>query len=435
MYQDISFLTNDHTGDTYVIADDHCRKMASALSVNLGVETQRALNAEAAVDGRIGAPETGAYILGGNTVNQNLKELDAKVAAFSQDIGTALEEYLEDNPLPIDDELDTESENAVQNAPVATAIEALQAQLGEHTVASDVPAGAVYTDTTYTFATGDVNGQIKVTPAGSTAQHISVKGLGSAAYTNTSAYDANGTATAAVTAHNSSATAHGDIRDAMVTGVLMNGERVGTTGLIDLGTVVTDVSGKLDKAGGTMTGLLTLSGPPSENMHAATKAYVDTAAAARGDMVKATYDTDNDGVVDVAASVSNVGGEGSIEFRINAAGYGQYRAVGDSTWGMFAPLVNDVEADNVSISSNGTAETWIPIPAVGGTVEPFGICGWGIDNATANGTNCSYISVYQMRIVETTQGATSGYDVYIKARNNRNAAAKVKYTVDVMYYR
>nr|DAD76595.1 MAG TPA: hypothetical protein [Siphoviridae sp. ctOkv13] len=43
-------------------------------------------------------------------------------------------------------------------------------------------------NTTYTFATGDANGQIKVTPSNGSAQNISVKGLGSAAYTNSTAY-------------------------------------------------------------------------------------------------------------------------------------------------------------------------------------------------------------------------------------------------------
>lgn len=36
-----------------------------------------------------------------------------------------------------------------------------------------------------------------------------------------------------------------------------------------------DISGKLDKSGGTMTGALTLSGNPTSNLHAATKQYVD----------------------------------------------------------------------------------------------------------------------------------------------------------------
>ena len=44
------------------------------------------------------------------------------------------------------------------------------------------------TNTTYTFATGDSNGQIKVTPSGGSAQNVSVKGLGSAAYTASSDY-------------------------------------------------------------------------------------------------------------------------------------------------------------------------------------------------------------------------------------------------------
>lgn len=44
------------------------------------------------------------------------------------------------------------------------------------------------TNTTYTIATGDNNGQIKVTPSGSSAYNVSVKGLGTAAYTASTAY-------------------------------------------------------------------------------------------------------------------------------------------------------------------------------------------------------------------------------------------------------
>lgn len=46
------------------------------------------------------------------------------------------------------------------------------------------------TNTTYTVATGDSNGQIKVTPSSGSAYNVSVKGLGSAAYTNSGAYAA-----------------------------------------------------------------------------------------------------------------------------------------------------------------------------------------------------------------------------------------------------
>lgn len=45
-------------------------------------------------------------------------------------------------------------------------------------------------NTTYTIATGDSNGQIKVTPSSGSAYNVSVKGLGSAAYTASTAYAA-----------------------------------------------------------------------------------------------------------------------------------------------------------------------------------------------------------------------------------------------------
>ena len=44
------------------------------------------------------------------------------------------------------------------------------------------------TNTTYTFATGDSNGQIKITPSSGSATNVSVKGLGTAAYTASTSY-------------------------------------------------------------------------------------------------------------------------------------------------------------------------------------------------------------------------------------------------------
>jgi hypothetical protein len=43
-----------------------------------------------------------------------------------------------------------------------------------------------------------------------------------------------------------------------------------------LSIVALDVSGKLDKSGGVMTGALTLSADPTANLQAATKQYVDS---------------------------------------------------------------------------------------------------------------------------------------------------------------
>ena len=57
-----------------------------------------------------------------------------------------------------------------------------------HSIETSVPSNAVFTDTTYTVSSGDNNGQIKVTPSEGDPYNVSVKGLGSAAYTESSAY-------------------------------------------------------------------------------------------------------------------------------------------------------------------------------------------------------------------------------------------------------
>ena len=49
-------------------------------------------------------------------------------------------------------------------------------------VAKAVPSDAVFTDTTYTFASGTTNGAFTVTPTGGSAQTVSIYGLGTAAY-------------------------------------------------------------------------------------------------------------------------------------------------------------------------------------------------------------------------------------------------------------
>lgn len=51
-----------------------------------------------------------------------------------------------------------------------------------------------------------------------------------------------------------------------------------------------------------------------------------------GDMKKSVYDKNNNGEVDKAESVRNIGGNNYIEFSLDANGKGQYRAVGASTW-------------------------------------------------------------------------------------------------------
>lgn len=55
-------------------------------------------------------------------------------------------------------------------------------------------------NTTYTFAEGTTEGAFSVTPSGSSAQVVKIHGLGTAAYTDSDAYDAAGTGAAAAKA-------------------------------------------------------------------------------------------------------------------------------------------------------------------------------------------------------------------------------------------
>ena len=61
--------------------------------------------------------------------------------------------------------------------------------VGGNEIKAKLPANP-NTNTTYTFATGDSNGQIKVTPSSGDAYNVDVAGLGTAAYTSTGAFAA-----------------------------------------------------------------------------------------------------------------------------------------------------------------------------------------------------------------------------------------------------
>ena len=148
------------------------------------------------------------------------------------------------------------------------------------------------TNTTYTFAEGTTNGAFSVTPLGGSAQSVKIHGLAtvatSGAYGDLSGTPTIGNATltikkngTAVDTFTANATSDKDINITVptkvsdlsndsgfttntgtITGITMNGASKGTSGVVDLGTVITshqDISGKLDKTGGTVTGTLVLS--------------------------------------------------------------------------------------------------------------------------------------------------------------------------------
>lgn len=90
----------------------------------------------------------------------------------------------------VDSALSSTSTNPVQNKVINSALASKQNTLtaGANVTISGSTISATDTNTTYTFASGDNNGTIKVTPSGGTAQNVAVKGLGSAAYTASTAY-------------------------------------------------------------------------------------------------------------------------------------------------------------------------------------------------------------------------------------------------------
>lgn len=117
-----------------------------------------------------------------------------------------------------------------------------------------------------TIASGSTNGTISV--AGS---DVAVKGLGSAAYTASTAYATSSQGTKADNAQpktmSSAITVDGTSRTTVeATLSALNTLAAATK---------TTANAAMPKSGGTFTGAITLSGAPTANLHAATKKYVD----------------------------------------------------------------------------------------------------------------------------------------------------------------
>lgn len=106
-----------------------------------------------------------------------------------------------------------------------------------------------------TLATGTSNGTVKFN-----GTDVAVKGLGSAAYRADTAFDEAGAASAVLGASSDKASAN------TVYGAKASASAAQAT-----------ANAAMPKAGGTFTGLVTLSGAPTADLHAATKKYVDEA--------------------------------------------------------------------------------------------------------------------------------------------------------------
>lgn len=139
-------------------------------------------------------------------------------------------------------------------------------------------------NTTYTFAEGTTNGAFTVTPSGGTAQTVKIHGLGTAAYTASSAY-----ATAAQGALADSALQPADIVTGTANGTIsVDGTNVAVKGLGSAAYTAssnyatsaqgTKADNAMPKSGGAFTGAITVKAPTAD-MNPATKQYVDNAIA------------------------------------------------------------------------------------------------------------------------------------------------------------
>lgn len=135
------------------------------------------------------------------------------------------------------------------------------------------------------LATGTNNGTVKLTVDGKTTDNIAVKGLGSAAYTNTSNYATAAQGTLATNAVRKVATGskNGTISVTTGTGAATDVAIKGlgsaaytASNAYATATQGTKADNAMPKAGGTFTGAVTLNADPTANLHPATKQYVDS---------------------------------------------------------------------------------------------------------------------------------------------------------------
>lgn len=135
------------------------------------------------------------------------------------------------------------------------------------------------------LASGTNNGTLKLTVDGKATDNIAVKGLGSAAYTNTNAYATAAQGTLATNAVRKVATGSGNGTISVTTGtgaatdVAVKG--LGSAAYTASNAYATAAQGTkadnaMPKAGGTFTGAVTLNADPTADLQPATKQYVDS---------------------------------------------------------------------------------------------------------------------------------------------------------------
>jgi len=166
---------------------------------------------------------------------------------------------------------------------------------------------------------GDIT--IGVNDGGTPTTVLTIDGATATARVNTDPSSNMGIATKQYvdTAETDAVTTSNNYTDTEIT-ALIDSAGAGYQTLGDIETSVGTVSSastsglalKLDKAGGTMTGALTLSGAPTASLHAATKDYVDTQTSA----VTPAVGSNGYGTRTVSTSAPSGGSDGDVWYRI-----------------------------------------------------------------------------------------------------------------------
>ena len=226
-----------------------------------------------------------------------------------------------------------------------------------YTIGKSVPSDAVFTDTTYSVATTSSNGLM------SSSDKTKLNGIATGATANV------GT----------------------ITGITMNGSSKGTSGVVDLGTVITahqDISGKVNKSGDTMTGNLTVQ-------------------KASGDISVYSKNTTSGLAVDL-----RVGSSGSNHGVYSNGYYDGTNFTSDPKWIIYRNSSGNVIV-NGTATGNLTAHQTIKQDGItGATVNRFGTC------STAAATAAKTVS-----ITSGTFSLEAGSLVAVKFSNANTAAS------------
>ena len=150
--------------------------------------------------------------------------------------------------------------------------------------------------------------------------------------------------------------------------------------------VTTLTNGKLDLAGGVMTGLLTLSGAPTSNLHPVTKLYADTALALKADATGQSFDATTTGVT--ASDTTETTAIATTAYVTNKI---EYEVMKRTTVNTATHTLTEAEKGRILVTRTGTGTCVFTFPIISGYSDKDRVEYYIID--TGNGAETYTITV------------------------------------------